>query len=169
MYTFRALTGQSRDSWLPVGGESTECAMTWALNGVESTLDIKPSLGFRFRFSGPNSRQARLTERACRSPPRLTDASANSWAVFNESVLRLDDCNDSNGGPFRSLSTVGKSQGGTVRGRGVFILLAPRKNCITAIISAHWSASKRGMENRCGCRGWGTLFIQHLLQKWKNH
>ncbi len=39
MYTFRALTGQSRDSWLPVGGgESTESAMTWALNGVESTL-----------------------------------------------------------------------------------------------------------------------------------
>ncbi len=93
MYTFRALTGQSRDSWLPVGGESTECAMTWALNGVESTLDIKSSLGFRFRFSGPNSRQARLTERACRSPTRLTYASANSWAVFNESVLRLDDCN----------------------------------------------------------------------------
>ncbi len=38
MYTFRALTGQSRDSWLPVGGENAESAMTWALNGVESTL-----------------------------------------------------------------------------------------------------------------------------------
>ncbi len=33
MYTFRALTGQRRDSWLPVGGKSTESAMTWALNG----------------------------------------------------------------------------------------------------------------------------------------
>ncbi len=39
MYTLRALTGQSRDnSWSPVEGESTESAMTWALNGVESTL-----------------------------------------------------------------------------------------------------------------------------------
>ncbi len=37
MYTFRALTGQSRDSW-PVGGESVESTMTWVLNGVESTL-----------------------------------------------------------------------------------------------------------------------------------
>ncbi len=65
---------------------------------------------------GPNSRQAGLTERACRSPTRLTDASANSRAVFNESTLRLEDCNGSNGGHFRALSTVGKSQGGTVRG-----------------------------------------------------
>ncbi len=33
------LTGQSRDnSWLPIEGESAESAMTWALNGVESTL-----------------------------------------------------------------------------------------------------------------------------------
>ncbi len=55
---------------------------------------------------GPNSRQTGLTERACRSPTRLTDASANSRAVFNESTLRLEDCNGSNG--------VGKSQGGTV-------------------------------------------------------
>ncbi len=37
MYTFRARTGQSRDSWLPVGGERAESAMTWALR-VESTL-----------------------------------------------------------------------------------------------------------------------------------
>ncbi len=70
---------------------------------------------------GPNSRQAGLTERACRSPTRLTDASANSRAVFNESTLRLEDCNGSNGGPFRPLgtSTVGKSQGGTVWTRGI--------------------------------------------------
>ncbi len=37
MYTLRALTGQRRDSWLPVEGEGVESAMTWALNGVEST------------------------------------------------------------------------------------------------------------------------------------
>ncbi len=57
--------------------------------------------------------QAGLTERACRSPTRLTDACANSRAFFNESTLRLEDCNGSNGGPFRALSMVGKSQGGT--------------------------------------------------------
>ncbi len=39
IYTLRALTGQSRDnSWPPVKGECAESAMTWALNGVESTL-----------------------------------------------------------------------------------------------------------------------------------
>ncbi len=38
MYTLKALTGQSRDSWLPVGGRNVERIMTWALNGVESTL-----------------------------------------------------------------------------------------------------------------------------------
>ncbi len=84
----------------------------------------KPSLGFR----GPNSRQTGLTERACRSPTRLTDASANSRAGFNESTLRLEDWNGTN-----RVSTVGKSQGGTVRGRGGFVLLAPRKNWVTAI------------------------------------
>ncbi len=54
-------------------------------------------------------------ERVCRSPSRLTDGSASSRAVFNESALGLVDCNGSNGGPFRAFSTVGKSQGGTVR------------------------------------------------------
>ncbi len=63
---------------------------------------------------GPNSRQAGVTERACRSPTHSTVISASSRAVFNESVWRLEDCNGSNGGPFRALSTVGKSQGGTV-------------------------------------------------------
>ncbi len=39
MYTLRALTGQSRDSsWLLVEGGSAKSALTWALNGVESTL-----------------------------------------------------------------------------------------------------------------------------------
>ncbi len=55
---------------------------------------------------GLNFRQAGLTERACRSPTRLTDANANSRAVFNESILRLEDCNGSNWGPFRALRMV---------------------------------------------------------------
>ncbi len=39
MYTFGALMGHSRyNSWLTVEGESAQSAMTWALNGVESTL-----------------------------------------------------------------------------------------------------------------------------------
>ncbi len=38
MYTFKALTGQSRDSWLSAGGEKAESALTWVLNRVESTL-----------------------------------------------------------------------------------------------------------------------------------
>ncbi len=55
---------------------------------------------------------------------------------------------------------------------GGFILLAPCKNFVTALCPR--SASNRGMESRYGCRvnfdgGWGTLFIHHLLQKWKNH
>ncbi len=81
----------------------------------------------------PNSRQAGLMERACRSPTRLTDASANSRVVLNESDLRLVDCNGSNGGLFKALSTVGKSQGGNVRGRVGLIILAPRKNWTTAL------------------------------------
>ncbi len=52
---------------------------------------------------GPNSRKAGLMERAWRSPTRLTDASANSRAVLNESALRLVDCNGSNGGLSRPL------------------------------------------------------------------
>ncbi len=62
-----------------------------------------------------------------------TNASASSRAVFNESAPRLVDCNDSNGGPFRALSTVGKSQGGTVWGHRGFVLLAPRKNWTTPL------------------------------------
>ncbi len=39
MYTLSALTGLSRNnSWPSVEGESTESAMTWAPNAVESTL-----------------------------------------------------------------------------------------------------------------------------------
>ncbi len=71
-------------------------------------------------------------ERACRSPTHLTDASANSKAVLNESTLRLVDCNCSNGGPFKALSTA-NSQGGTVRGRGGLINLVPHKNWTTAL------------------------------------
>ncbi len=45
--------------------------------------------------------------------PKLTNSCSD--LLFNESTLRLVDCNDSNGGPFRALSMVGKSQGGTVK------------------------------------------------------
>ncbi len=39
------------------------------------------------------------------------------------------------------LSTVGKFQGGTVQGRGGFILLAPRKNLVTALsLPTNWPA-----------------------------
>ncbi len=38
MYILRDLTGQSRDSRLPIGGKNAESVITWALNGVESTL-----------------------------------------------------------------------------------------------------------------------------------
>ncbi len=50
-----------------------------------------------------------------------------------------------------ALSTVGKSQGGIIRGRRGLILLAPHKNVITALVSANRSASNRGMESRYGC------------------
>ncbi len=100
--------------------------MTCALNGVESTLGTQTSLGFRTTLESldPDSRQTGLTERTCRSPTRLTNASANTRGVFNKSTLRLEDCNVQTG----ALSTIGKSQGITVRGRWGFILLAPRKN-----------------------------------------
>ncbi len=72
-----------------------------------------PSGGVGFRITleslGPNSRQAGLMERTCRSPTRLTNASVSSRPFFNESSLRLMDCNGTNGGPFRAFSTVGKS------------------------------------------------------------
>ncbi len=57
---------------------------------------------------GPNSRQAGLMERACKSPTRFTVANANSRKVLNERDLRLVDYNGSNGGHFKALSTVGK-------------------------------------------------------------
>ncbi len=72
-------------------------------------------------------------ERDCRSPTRLTDASASSRAVLNESDLMLAYCSGSNGGPFKALSMVGKSQGGTVRGCGGLSLLAPLINWTTAL------------------------------------
>ncbi len=100
--------GQIRDFWLPAVGEKAESAMTWVLNGVKSTLGTLPSLGFRTTLEslGRNSRQAGFMERACRSPTCLTDANANSRAVFSESTLMLEDCNGSNGGPFRALDVL---------------------------------------------------------------
>ncbi len=98
---------------------------------------------------GPNSRQAWLTERACRSPTHLTDTSANSRVVLNESELRLVDCNGSNRRPFKVLSTVGKSQGGTVRGHGGFKSPGASYKLDHRTISAHRSASNRGMDGCC--------------------
>ncbi len=55
-------------------------------------------------------------------------ASVSSRAVFNESALRLVDCNGSNGGPFKAFSMVDKSQCGTVCVHRVFRILVPRQN-----------------------------------------
>ncbi len=90
----------------------------WAHTSFRTTLE---SLG-------PNSRQAGLMERACRSP--------TCREVFTESTLRLKDCNGSNMGPFRAIGTVGKSQGGTLQGRWGFILLAPRNRPASALAPA---------------------------------
>ncbi len=109
MYTLRALTGQSRDnSWPPIKGENAESTMTWASEW--SGVDHWAILGFRTTLEslGPNSRQAGLMERACKSPTRFTVANANSRKVLNERDLRLVDYNGSNGGHFKALSTVGK-------------------------------------------------------------
>ncbi len=85
------------------------CLKCYFSNGVYSfTLSTVTQPWFQDDLEvAPNSRQAGLTERACRSYTHLTDANANSRAVFNESTLRLEDCNGSNGDPFRALSRVG--------------------------------------------------------------
>ncbi len=61
------------------------------------------------------------------------------------------DCNGSNGGLFKPLSTVGKSQGGTVQGCEGLIILEARKNGTNRTISAHLPASNR--------QGKASLFI----------
>ncbi len=95
IYTLRAPTGQSRDSfWLPVKRGSAESAMI----GVESTYITQPCFQDDLGVVRPKF-QAGLMDRACISPIRLTDASASSRAFFNDSALRLVDCNGSNGGP----------------------------------------------------------------------
>ncbi len=108
----RALTGQSRDnSWPNVEGENAE-------SGEHLRYITQPWFQDDLGVVRPEFQASRV-ERACRSPTPLTDASANSRAVLNEIDLRLVDCNGSNkGGPFKALCTAGKSQGGTIRGRG---------------------------------------------------
>ncbi len=98
MYIFRALTGQSRASWLPVGGGVGALALWPGLWTEWFQDDLGVDLGKGLQVS------YLLDRRQC-----------------------------SNGGPIRALSTVDKSQGGTVWGRGGIILLAPRKNVITAL------------------------------------
>ncbi len=69
--------------------------MIWALNGVEHLRYITHPW---FQDDLGVVRPEFQASRACRSPTRLTDASANSRAIFNESALRLEDCIGSNGG-----------------------------------------------------------------------
>ncbi len=56
----------------------------------------------------PNSRQEGLTDSACRSPIRFTEASASSRAVFNIREQTSTDCKGGLfGGLFGALNTVG--------------------------------------------------------------
>ncbi len=72
-------------------------------------------------------------ESACRSPTRLTDASAKSRAVFSISDRRVVDCSGSKEGPLRG--SVGKSYIGTVRH------LAPLKKRTTEVfLPSNWPA-----------------------------
>ncbi len=76
-------------------------------------------------------------ESACRSPTRLTDASAKSRAVFSISDRRVVDCSGSKEGPLRG--SVGKSYIGTVRH------LAPLKKRTTEVfLPSDWPYSCYG-------------------------
>ncbi len=99
----------------------------------------------------PEFQAGRLVESACRSPTRLTDASASSRAVFSESDRRSVDCSGSKGGPFKALSTVGRSHVGTVSGRGGFNLLAPFRKRTTELSLPYRLACYRGMKGRYSC------------------
>ncbi|XP_016409014.1 E3 ubiquitin-protein ligase LRSAM1-like [Sinocyclocheilus rhinocerous] len=84
---------------------------------------------------GPNSRQAGLIESACMQVPRFTDASARSRAAFSDSDLMLADCSGSNAGPFRVLSTVGRSHEGTEEmQKAAFEALQLQKDSVHAYI-----------------------------------
>ncbi len=50
----------------------------------------------------PEFQAAGLIESACRSPTRLTDASASRRAVFSESDRKFVDCSGTKGGPFKA-------------------------------------------------------------------
>ncbi len=82
------------------------------------------------------STQAGLMESACRSPARLTNASASSRAVFSDSDRGFVDCSI-----FGALNTVGKSHVGMARGRGGFSILAPlRKRTDELYLPTDWPA-----------------------------
>ncbi len=90
----------------------------------------------------PEFQAGRASSRAASSRlTRLTGASASSRAVFSGSDRRSVDCSGSKGGPFKALSTVGRSHVGTVRGRGGFNLLAPfRKRTTELSLPTDWPA-----------------------------
>ncbi len=100
---------------------------------------------------GPNSRQAGLIESACRSPTRLTDASASSRAVFSESDRRFVDCSGSNGGPFKALSTVGRSSCRDSKGPRWIQPPGSLQKTDNLVVSAYRLARYRGMKGRYSC------------------
>ncbi len=89
----------------------------------------------------PEFQAGRASRERLQVSTRLTDASASSRAVFSESDRRSVDCSGSKGGPFKALSTVGRSHVGTVRGRGGFNLLAPFRKWTTELsLPTDWPA-----------------------------
>ncbi len=123
---------------------------------------------------GPNSIHKSSIESACRSPTRLTEASASRSAVLRESARKLAVCMGSNGGPVRASSTSTKSQVGRVEGRGGFSLLAPSKKSYDQVISADRAIFDVRVK---GCYsshihfqcGWHTTTIKSLLKEDKDY
>ncbi|XDV25278.1 hypothetical protein PO909_029222 [Leuciscus waleckii] len=87
---------------------------------------FKPCLGLSITFEslGPNSMHAALTESACRSPMRFTEARASKNTVLKDRCFKSIDCKGSNGAPFMASRTVERSHTGTEGGLGGFSLLA---------------------------------------------
>ncbi len=85
MYTLRALTGQSRDnSWPPVEGgkrgKGYDLGSGWS--GEHLRYITQPWIQDDLGVVRPEFQASSVDERACKSPTRLTDASANSRSVL---------------------------------------------------------------------------------------